>query len=76
MHTIQLQKYTQDNYNNTHKTTNNNIHKTTTTLHTRQLQKYTQDNYNNTHKTTNNNTQRQLQQYTQYGNMRNDEILK
>jgi len=45
MHTRQLQQYTQDNYNNTHKTTNSNIHKTTntnthkttTTIHTRQL---------------------------------------
>jgi len=44
MHTRQLQQYTQDNYNNTHKTT--------TTIHTRQLQQYTQDNHNNTHKTT------------------------
>jgi len=52
IHTRQLQQYTQDNYNNTHKTT--------TTIHTRQLQQYirptnnnyTQDNYNNTHKTT------------------------
>ena len=42
IHTRQLQGYTQDNYNNTHKTT--------TTVHTRQLQRYTQDNYN-THKT-------------------------
>ena len=45
IHTRQLQQYTQDNYNNTHKTTNNNTHKTTnnnthkttTTIHTRQL---------------------------------------
>ena len=59
------QKYTQDNYNNTHKIT--------TTIHTRQLQQYTQDNYNNTHKTTTSiHTRhlatihtRQLQQYTQ-----------
>ena len=36
IHTRQLQQHTQDNYNNTHKTT--------TTIHTRQLQ--------NTHKTT------------------------
>ena len=35
--TRQLQQYTQDNYNNTHKTTNNNTHKKTN---------------NNTHKTT------------------------
>jgi len=42
--TRQLQQYTQDKYNNTHKTT--------TTIHTRQLQQYTQDKYNNTHKTT------------------------
>jgi len=41
IHTRQLQQYTQDNYNNTHKTT--------TTIHTRHLQQYTQDNYNNTH---------------------------
>ena len=40
IHTRQLQQYTQDKYNNTHKTT--------TTIHTRQLQQYTQDNYNNT----------------------------
>jgi len=40
IHTRKLQ-YTQDSYNNTHKTTNNNTHKTTN---------------NNTHKTTNNNT--------------------
>jgi hypothetical protein len=33
--------HTQDNYNNTHKTT--------TAIHTRQLQQYTQDNYSNTH---------------------------
>jgi len=67
IHTRQLQQYTQDNYNNTHKTTNNNTHKTTTTMqcphsttnthkmttiHTRKLRQYTQDNYNNTHKTT------------------------
>jgi len=51
MHTIQLQQYTQD-YNNTHKTTNNNTHKKTTTIHTKELQQYTQNNYNNTHKTT------------------------
>ena len=70
IHTRQLQQFTQDNYNN--------IHKTTTIIRTRQLQQYTQDNYNNTHKTTTtihtrqqqytqdnyNNTQRQLQQYT------------
>ena len=49
IHTRHLQKYTQDNCNNTHKTT--------TTIHTRQLQQYTQDNYNN--------IQIQLQQYTQ-----------
>jgi len=48
LHTKQLQQYTQDNFNNTHKTT--------TTIHTRQLQQYTQHNYNNTHNTTNNNT--------------------
>jgi len=29
IHTRQLQQYTQDNYNNTHKTTNNSTHKTT-----------------------------------------------
>ena len=56
IHTRQLQQYTQDNYNNTHKTT--------TTIHTRKLQQYTQDNYNNTHKTKTIHT-RQLQQYTQ-----------
>jgi len=51
VHTRQLQQYTQDNYNNTHKTTTtihkdnyNNTHKTATTIH--------KDNYNNTHKTT------------------------
>ena len=48
IHTRKLQQYTQDNYNNSHKTT--------TTIHTKQLQRYIQDNYNNTHKTTNNNT--------------------
>ena len=37
IHTRQLQQYTQDNYNNTYKTTNNNTHKTTTSIHTRQL---------------------------------------
>ena len=37
IHTRQLQPYTQDNYNNTYKTTNNNKHKTTTTIHTRQI---------------------------------------
>ena len=45
------------NYNSTHRTTNNNTHKATTTIHTRQLQQYTrptnnnytQNNYNNTH---------------------------
>jgi len=36
IHTRQLQQHTQDNYNNTHKTT--------TTIHTRQLEQYTQDN--------------------------------
>ena len=62
IHTKQLQ-YTQDNYNNTHKTT--------TTTHTRQLQQYTQGNYNNaqktttTHKITTTIHTRQLQQYTQ-----------
>ena len=70
IHTRQLQQYTQDNCNNTNKTTAkiqtrqlqqykqdnyNNTNKTTTTIHTRQLQQYTQENYNNTHKTTNNN---------------------
>jgi len=44
MHTRQLQQYTQDNYNNAHKTTNKNTHKTTTIIHTRHLQQYTQDN--------------------------------
>ena len=78
IHTRQLQQNTQDNYNNTHKTTTtirkrqlqqytqdnyNNTHKTTTTIHTRQLQ-YTQDNYNNIHKTTTTIHKRQLQQYT------------
>jgi len=50
MHTRQLQ-YTQENYNNTRKTTQqytqenyNNTRKTITTIHTRQLQQYTQDN--------------------------------
>ena len=46
IHTRQLQQYTQDNYNNTHKTT--------TTIHARQLQQYTQDNYNNTQENYNN----------------------
>ena len=55
IHTRQLQQYTQDNCNNTHKTT--------TTIHTRQ-QQYTQDNYNNTHKTTATIHTRQPQQYT------------
>ena len=55
IHTRQLQQYTQDNYNNTHKATNNNTQKTTTTIH--------KDNYKNTHNY--NNTQRLLQQYTQ-----------
>jgi len=44
IHTRQLQQYTQVNYKNTYKTTNNNTHKTTTTIHTSKLQKYTQDN--------------------------------
>jgi hypothetical protein len=43
IHTRQLQQYTQDNYNSTRKTTNNNTHKTTTKIHT---------TTNNTHKTT------------------------
>ena len=43
-----LQQYTQDNYNNTHKTS--------TTINTGQLQQYTQVNYNNARKKTNNNT--------------------
>ena len=47
IHTRQLQQYTQENYNNTHKTANNNAHKTTTTIHTRQLQKYTRSTNNN-----------------------------
>jgi len=59
---IRWQQYTQDNYNNTHKTTNNNTHKTTTTIDTIQLQQYTQDNYKNTHKTTTTIDTRQLQQ--------------
>ena len=50
------QQYTQDNYNNSHKTT--------TTIHTIQLQQYTQDNHNNTHKTTNNNTHKTSQNTT------------
>ena len=65
IHTRQLEQYTQDNYNNTHKKTNSNTHKTTTTLHTRQLATiHTRQlttihrtNNNNIHKTTNNNTQ-------------------
>ena len=57
MHTRQLQQYTQDNYSNTHKTTNNNTHKTTNN----NTHKTTNNNThkttnNNTHKTTNNNT--------------------
>ena len=53
IHTRQLQQYTQDNYNSTHKTT--------TTIHTRQLQQYTANQQqlqtsqlktsNNTHET-------------------------
>jgi hypothetical protein len=81
IHTRQLQQYTQDNYNNTHKTTTklqqytqdnyNNTHKTTTTIHKRQLQQYTQDNYNTQTTTTihtdnYNNTHRQLQQYSEF----------
>jgi len=65
IHTRQLQQYTQDNYNNAHKTTNNNTHNTTTTVHRTQLQRYTQDNYNNIYKTTTTIHTRQLQQYTQ-----------
>jgi len=71
---IRWQRYTQDNYSSTHKTTNNNNkHKTTTSILTRQLQQYTQDNqqqqytqdnYNNTHKTTTTVHTRQQQQYT------------
>jgi len=49
--------HTQDNYNNTHKTT--------TTIHTKQLQQYTQENYNNTHKTTTTIHTWKRQQYTQ-----------
>ena len=56
IHTKQLQQYTQDNYNNTHKTTNNSTHKTTT-IHTRQLQQYTRS-------TNNNNTKNNLKQAT------------
>jgi hypothetical protein len=37
IHTIQLQQYVQDNYNNTLKTTNNKTHKTTTTINKRHL---------------------------------------
>jgi len=47
IHTRQLQQYTQDNYNNTHRKIIT-MH-TITTIRTRQLQQYTQDNYNNTH---------------------------
>ena len=54
IHTRQLQQYTQDNYNNTHKTTNNNTH-ILQQIHIR-WQQYTQDNYNNTYKTNDNNT--------------------
>ena len=72
IHTRQLQKYTQDsynnthkttttihtnNYNNTHKTTNNNSHNKTTTIHI--------NNYSNSHKTTTTIHTRQLQQHTQ-----------
>jgi len=57
IHTRQLQQYTQENYNNTHKTT--------TTIHKIILQQYTKYNYNNTHKTTTTTHTRQLQQYTQ-----------
>ena len=72
IHTRQLQQYTQDNYNNSHKTTNSNTHKTTTaihtrkltTIHTRQLQQFTQDNYNNTHKITTTIHTRQLTIHT------------
>ena len=56
MHTRQLQQFTKDNYNNTHKAT--------TTIQARQLQQYKQDNYNNTHKETKTIQTRQLQQYT------------
>jgi len=56
IHTRQLQQYTQENYNNTHKKTTTIHTRQLKTIHTRQLQQYTQENYNNTHKTTNNNT--------------------
>jgi len=46
IHTRQLQQYTQDNFNNTHKTTTT-IH-TTTTIYTRQLQQYTRPTNNYT----------------------------
>ena len=55
--TYKMTTNTQDNYNNTYKTT--------TTIHTRQLQQYTQDNYNSTLNITTSIHTRQLQQYTQ-----------
>ena len=65
IHTRQLQQYTQDNYNNTHKTTTTIHTRQLTTIHKRQLQQYAQENYNNTHKTTTTIHTRQQQQYTQ-----------
>ena len=52
IHTRQLQQYTQDNYNNTHKTT--------TTIHTRQRTTIHTNNYNDIHKTTTTIYTRQL----------------
>jgi len=57
IHTRQLQQYTQDNYNNTHKTTTTIHTRQLTTTYARKLQQYTQDNYKNTH--------RKTKQYTQ-----------
>ena len=59
-HIRHLQQYTQDNYNNTHKTT--------TTIHTRQLQQYTQENYNNTHGQLNKNLRRLSRQNLKFSN--------
>ena len=66
IHTRQLQQYTQDSYNNTHKTTNNNTHKTATIIHTAKpttiAHKTTTTIHTRQLKTIHT---RQLQQYTQ-----------
>jgi len=58
IHTEKPQKYTQNNYNNTQKTT--------TKIHTKQLQQYTRPTYNNTYGQPTTITHKKTQNYQQY----------